>query len=67
MAGMVRACLAVPACDSVTFWGLNDEVSWLNWFLAPNLDPLLFDASLRPKPAYFAVRDVLLEGRPGVP
>ena len=64
MAGMVQACLAVPACDSVTFWGLDDEVSWLNWFLAPNLDPLLFDASLRPKPAYFAVRDKLLEGRP---
>jgi endo-1,4-beta-xylanase len=65
MAGMVQACLAVPACDSVTFWGLDDEVSWLNWFLAPNLDPLLFDASLKPKPAYFAVRDALLVGRPG--
>jgi endo-1,4-beta-xylanase len=64
MAGMVQACLAVPACDSVTFWGLDDEVSWLNQFLAPNLDPLLFDASLSPKPAYFAVRDQLLEGRP---
>ena len=65
MARMVQACLAVPACDSVTFWGLDDEVSWLNWFLAPNLDPLLFDASLQPKPAYFAVRDALLVGRPG--
>ena len=64
MAGMVKACLAVPACDSVTFWGLDDEVSWLNWFLAPNLDPLLFDASLGPKPAYFAVRDAILAGRP---
>lgn len=63
MAGMVRTCLAVPACDSVTFWGLDDEVSWLNWFLAPNLDPLLFDALLQPKPAYFAVRDALLAGR----
>lgn len=63
MAGMVRACLATPACDSVTFWGLDDEVSWLNRFLAPDLDPLLFDASLQPKPAYFAVRDALLEGR----
>ncbi len=64
MAGMVRACLAVPACDSITFWGLDDEVSWLNWFLAPNLAPLLFDASLQPKPAYFAVRDALLVGHP---
>jgi len=66
MAGMVRACLAVPACDSITFWGLNDEVSWLNSFLAPNLNPLLFDASLRPKPAYFAVRGALLGGRADV-
>ena len=64
MAGMVQACAAVPPCDSVTFWGLDDEVSWLNWFLAPNLDPLLFDASLKPKPAYFAVRDALLRAAP---
>ena len=66
MAGMVRACLDVPACDSVTFWGLDDEVSWLNWLLGPNLDPLLFNASLQPKPGYFAVRDALLVGRPDV-
>jgi len=64
MAGMVQACLSVPACDSVTFWGLTDEVSWLNWFLAPDLDPLLFDASLKPKPAYFAVLDALLRAAP---
>jgi endo-1,4-beta-xylanase len=66
MAGMVQACLAVRACDSVTFWGLSDDISWLNWFLAPDLDPLLFDASLQPKPAYFAVREALLGGRADV-
>lgn len=64
MAAMVRACLAVPACDSVTVWGLHDGVSWLNGLLGPGKIPLLFDESLEPKESYFRVRDALLEGRP---
>lgn len=65
LAGMIQACLAVPACDSVTFWGLHDGMSWLNWYLDPGLDPLLFNETLRPKPAYSAVLDALAAGRPG--
>jgi len=64
MAGMVEACLGVAACNSVTWWGLHDGISWINWLLGPDLVPLLFDASLTPKPAYFAVRDALERGRP---
>ncbi len=34
----------------VTFWGVNDGVSWLR-----NANPLLFDANDQPKPAFDAV------------
>lgn len=64
MAHMVRACLAVPRCESVTVWGLHDGVSWLNTLLKPGMAPLLFDAKLERKPSYYAVRDALAEGRP---
>jgi hypothetical protein len=64
MAGMVEACLGVAVCNSVTWWGLHDGISWLNWLLGPDLVPLLFDSSLAPKPAYFAVRDAFERGRP---
>jgi hypothetical protein len=47
----------------VTTWGLDDSRTWLDHFppfdtLAPH-EPLLFDALLEPKPAYFAVRDAV--------
>jgi len=34
----------------VTFWGVNDGVTWLR-----NAKPLLFDANDQPKPAFDAV------------
>lgn len=61
----VSACAAVPACSGVTVWGLRDPDTWLDSYpltsgTAPNR-PLLLDANGIPKPAYFAVRDALLE------
>jgi len=53
----VGACLAVPACEEVTFWGFTDRHTWLDDFLRPGTDPLLFDDGYVPKPAYDAVRD----------
>ncbi len=41
----------------VTFWGLNDGVSWLR-----NANPLLFVASDKPKPAFDAVIRVATGG-----
>lgn len=44
----------------VTVFGLTDPTSW--WVGAmgrPHADALLFDGDYHPKPAYFAVRDVL--------
>lgn len=60
---VVAACMAVPECRAVTMWGLHDGDTWLDGFApfdqaAPNA-PLLFDATLRPKPAYVAVRDAV--------
>jgi endo-1,4-beta-xylanase len=60
---VVAACMAVPNCEAVTTWGIDDSRTWLDFvspfsFLAPH-QPLLFDASLERKPAYFAVRDAV--------
>lgn len=48
-----------PHLTSVTFWGINDDRSWLND--EPVADranyPLLWDASFEPKAAFEAVRD----------
>ncbi len=60
---VVELCLMVPACDLVNIWGVSDAHTWIDWFLYPGLDPLLWDADLQPKPAYDAVRDALLGGR----
>jgi endo-1,4-beta-xylanase len=62
---IVAACVAVPACTGVTFWGLTDRYSWLNdphWGAlrgrGPHF-PLPFDADYRPKPMAAAIADAL--------
>jgi len=45
----------------VTFWGVNDAVSW-----RANGKPLLFDGSNRPKPAFDSVIRVAAEANPTV-
>ena len=43
--------------DSVTFWGIADDATWLDHFPVRGRKdwPLLFDAAHRPKPAFEAV------------
>jgi endo-1,4-beta-xylanase len=42
--------------DRVTFWGVHDGQSWLNYFpVERSAYPLLFDRQLKPKPAFEAV------------
>ena len=44
------------AIDRVTFWGVHDGQSWLNFFPVQRTSyPLLFDRELKPKPAFEAV------------
>ncbi|MEJ2561060.1 MAG: endo-1,4-beta-xylanase [Anaerolineales bacterium] len=43
---------------SVTFWGMTDDQSWLNYFFVERQDwPLPFDANLQAKPFYWGMVD----------
>jgi endo-1,4-beta-xylanase len=45
--------------DRVTFWGVHDGHSWLNYWPVERVNyPLLFDRQLQPKPAFSAVMQV---------
>jgi endo-1,4-beta-xylanase len=47
------------AVSRVTFWGLNDDRSWLNYWPSRRVNhPMLFDRQSQPKPALEAVIDV---------
>ena len=54
---VVAACVAVPRCEAVTFWGFTDAHSWVDGVFGPD-DPLIFDEQYRAKPAFFGVLDV---------
>jgi endo-1,4-beta-xylanase len=56
---VVAACVAVPRCEAVTFWGFTDAHSWVDGFFGPD-DPLLLDEQYRAKPAFFGVQDAFL-------
>jgi endo-1,4-beta-xylanase len=44
--------------DSVTTWGVADDMTWLSGFPVKRDNwPLLFDADHRPKEVYYAIRD----------
>jgi endo-1,4-beta-xylanase len=49
-AGIFRAFLKHKSVKLVTFWGVNDAVSW-----RARGKPLLFDGDNQPKPAFHAV------------
>ncbi len=45
----------------VTFWGLNDDNTWLTGFRKETSYPLLFDKDNKAKPCYFAIYDAAKE------
>ena len=56
---MLSACLAVAQCSSFATWGVDDGHSWIPEFFPGHEAALLFDRELRPKPAYWRIRQVL--------
>ena len=57
---VVGACVAVPRCEAVTFWGFTDAHTWIDGAFGPD-DPLLLDEQYRAKPAFFGVEDAFLQ------
>jgi endo-1,4-beta-xylanase len=63
---IVAACLAVPKCTAITFWGISDKYSWLNSRTdlgctgTETPRPLLWDDNYAKKPAYTGVMNALL-------
>lgn len=54
-----EVCAQTPACDMVVTWGFTDLDSWVPGHFPGKGAALLFDASIEPKPAYWAVHDLL--------
>jgi len=52
----LRACLDSPNCKGFLLWGFGDKLSWRDDRYA-----LIYDADLKPKPAYYTLLDVLKE------
>lgn len=56
----VATCRAVPACRSITVWGVHDGHTWIDGLLGPGHAPLLFDPQGSAKPAFAGVVEALL-------
>jgi len=56
---MLKVCVENPACTAFVTWGVTDKHSWIPEFLDGYDAGLLFDKQYQPKPAYWALRDVL--------
>ncbi len=61
---LLETCLANKNCTAFVTWGISDLYSWLRdsglgFYENPNVKPLLFDDDYQPKPAYYAVLDIL--------
>lgn len=58
----MQVCLEIDACTAFIVWGVSDGYTWLRdpqFYDNPEVEPLLFDSDYEPKPAYFALADLL--------
>ena len=56
---LMQSCLTVRRCVSYTVWGFTDAHSWVPGFFTGQGAACLYDENLQPKPAWFALRDLL--------
>ena len=56
---MLHTCLSVAGCTAFVMWGFTDAHSWIPAYTGHPDYPLIFDGKYRPKPAYFALENVL--------
>lgn len=61
---VLEACLDSEYCTAFIVWGVSDRFTWLRnsnlgFYNNPTVEPLLFDEDYQPKPAYYAVADLL--------
>jgi endo-1,4-beta-xylanase len=58
---MLDVCLSAPNCKSFVLWGFTDRYSWIPEYFPGYGSGLIFDEWYRPKPAYYALVDVLMK------
>src|SRR5712691_9004666 len=56
---MLHTCLSVAGCTAFVMWGFTDAHSWIPAYTGHPDYPLIFDGKYRPKPAYYALANVL--------
>jgi endo-1,4-beta-xylanase len=56
---LTEDCLAVRRCVGITLWDYTDKYSWIPAFFEGEGAALPWDEDLRPKPAYYAIREAL--------
>lgn len=55
-----KAAINCKSCKAVLTWGFTDKYSWIPHFTKGAYgDPLIFDKNYLPKPAYYAICEVL--------
>ena len=57
--GLLQACLNVSTCDTFVMWGFTDRHSWIPSTFSGYADATIYDVNIDPKPAYWALHDVL--------
>ena len=58
---MLRACLESQYCRSFGILGITDKETWYNYMGLTDARPLPFDEDYQPKPAYYSMRQALID------